>query len=160
MGANMKLSFIIISFLFLWTIFAFWDVFGDSDEVKVYPISRTTSSPQSDGYPQYLPARIHEYKVLPSGVLYRGVDDVIELSNCSVFDVDNWTCSWADGSATFGMRNGEHYRRSVTDNVIEWMYVSRFRYVILECQWQFADLGKSLEGSIQPIVCALIPFLI
>ena len=153
-------------FLITWLVFAIWDVFSSSDTVKVYPAhaveNRVSEWREGRLLPSLNPRSVREYLIQSSGVVLKGThnSETTTLNNCSVFDRDNWTCSWDDNSATFGMHEGSYFKRVAPSAVqtIELTYLSRFEYIILGCRWDFLDFGRNFWGTIQPIVCGLRPF--
>lgn len=152
-------------FCVCWLVFAVTDFGGDKDTLRVYQIKETldsTSSVTGIQLPKYSAQAVKQYKVSGNKVISKIGSFVNEYDNCKVFDVENWSCTFDDESATFGAANGMYFNKLNTTKFPHladplWrdgITVSRWRVVLTTCQWHFAD------GALQGVVgCAITPFL-
>tara|TARA_B110000008_G_scaffold244597_1_gene254335 strand:+ start:505 stop:1002 length:498 start_codon:yes stop_codon:yes gene_type:complete len=151
-------------FAFVWGLFSYFEMFSAKDTLRVYQIYKTenrTSSLSGKVLPEFNTEAIREYKVV-NGKISRKVGTAVSTyNNCTIFDVKNWSCTFEDGSATFGVKNGLY---SSVSNVTKFPHlaslnepetVSRLRYIIINCEWAFH------EGIFVGLLsCGLFPFTI
>lgn len=149
-------------FTIIWCVFAYFDIFTKSDTLIVYRLGETVDRVGSQG--QELPSLIGkspiEYRIVNDRVTlkYRS-GDITDYENCKIFDVKNWSCTFSDGSATFGAKSGKFFENM---NTIKYPHlatygeeitVNRFQYVWNQCEWYLAS--NKVLGILE---CALVPF--
>ena len=149
-------------FATLWCVFAYFDIFAKKDTLIVYRLGETVDRVGSKG--QVLPSMIGkgktEYRIVNDRVTLKYLSgDVTDYKNCTIFDVENWTCTFSDDSATFGAKSGKFFERINTTKFPhlatygEEVVVNRFRYVWNQCEWHLAS--NKVFGILE---CALVPF--
>ncbi len=155
-----KLSALVKVFLVLWLIFAVFDFSFDSNLVHVYSMTLLKDRTSGDKkLPKYIANSVREYRILQEQVVSNTDGFVHSYEDCQVFDSDNWSCSFSDDSGIFGARNGRYFSYLKTEksphfaSYEEIIFISRFRYILLGCQWDW------LDGPVQLIACAFRPFM-
>jgi hypothetical protein len=150
---------IAVLFVIAWFVFAFFDLNFDREVFRAYTASEVGDYYPDEGKPRLLPSAVTEYRIQQESVVSRTGAYVSEYEDCTVFDRDNWTCTYHDDSATFGARQGEFFSRTNLEKFPHLEYLdeeetlSRFRYIMLQCRWD-------ATGGIDAIMCLLRPFTI
>ena len=151
-------------FVISWLTFAVIDFKGDKDTLRVYQVKEVldrTSSFSGKQLPKYSAEAVREFRVSGDKIVSNLGSFVNEYENCKIFDVENWSCTFSDESATFGASDGVYFSRS---NIIKFPHlndplyrdgitVSRARVVLTHCQWTLLDGFWGVVG------CALMPFV-
>lgn len=132
---------VVIGF-FIWMI-------NDDDTLTVYPITKTTKSRGDE--PEWLTGNPTVYKIEGNLIIRKSALFIDRYENCAIFSIDNWSCTYQDNSGSFGVKDGEYwdYWERPLDIGMDTEYVSRFRYNIEGCKWDF------YEGGLQVVVCPL-----
>ena len=150
----------LVAFLVLaWFVFAIFDLSFERDVFRAYTAQERNNYQEGDGRPRLLPNAVNEYRVRGSNVLVRIGDFVNEYENCTVFDEENWTCTFSDGSSTFGAKQGEYFEHNNLEQFPhladygESVTLSRFGYIVLQCRWDATD-------PLNAIMCLFRPFTI
>lgn len=152
-------------FCICWLVFAVIDFRGGKDTLRVYQIKdviNRTSELSGKPLPRYSPEAVWEYKISGDKVISKIGSFVNEYDDCKIFDVENWSCTFSDESATFGAVGGAYFNRSNTTkfpHLADPLYrdgitVSRWRVVLTHCEWHFSS--GVLAGTLG---CALVPFI-
>jgi hypothetical protein len=152
----------LVIFATVWLVFAVWDINGEKGGIKVYSaltvVDRNSSLHRGVILPALQANSVYEYRVSETFVVNKIGDSVNKFEDCEIFDESNWSCTYSDDSATFGFRSGEYFERVNTEkfpflaSFDNKTYLSRFKYVILGCRWDWVD------GPIQMIACLFRPF--
>lgn len=146
-------------FVVAWFVFAIFDVSFERDVFRAYTAQERSDYRDGDGLPRLLPNAVNEYRVRGGDVIARIGDFVKEYENCTVFDEENWTCTFSDDSSTFGAKQGEYFERNNLEKFPhladygESETLSRFGYVLLQCRWD-------ATSAIDAIMCLFRPFTI
>lgn len=152
-------------FCICWLVFAVIDFRGGKDTLRVYQIKEVldrTYGLSGNQLPKYSAQAVKQYKVSGDKVISKVNTYVNEYDDCKVFNVENWSCTFDDESATFGAIDGVYFNRPNTTkfpDLANPLYqdgitVSRWRLVLTNCEWHFAD------GALQGVVgCAITPFI-
>ncbi len=139
---------LILSVVIIWFIAATFD-FGE--ERTVYS-ARKTPLPLN-GKPSLLAHNPSTYKLRGDQIVHKVLWFVDEYDDCEIYSIDDWTCNFPDGSATFGFRYGSYWHRSkLGKDYHDTHYLSPLEYHILRCRWDW------LDGPIQMLACFLRPF--
>ncbi|WP_299141744.1 hypothetical protein [uncultured Tateyamaria sp.] len=153
---NMKSIFGL--FVVFWFAFAFFELSFDREIFVSYTASEVADYDPDAGQPRLLPRAVTEYRVQQDSVVSRTGEYVSKYNDCTVFDSDNWTCTYSDESGTFGARRGEFFSRTNLEKFPHLKYLdeeetlSRFRYIMLQCRWD-------ATGGIDAILCLFRPFM-
>ena len=145
-------------FVVAWFAFAFFEMNFDREIFKAYIASEVVDYDPDDGKPRLLPRAMTEYRVQQESVVSRTGDFVSEYDDCTVFDRDNWTCTYSDESGTFGARQGEFFSRTNLEKFPHLEYLneeetlSKFHYIMLQCRWDATN-------GIGAIFCLFRPFM-
>ncbi|WP_299295151.1 hypothetical protein [uncultured Tateyamaria sp.] len=99
---NMKSIFGL--FVVSWFAFAFFELSFDREIFVSYTASEVADYDPDAGQPRLLPRAVTEYRVQQDSVVSRTGEYVSKYNDCTVFDSDNWTCTYSDESGTFGAR--------------------------------------------------------
>jgi len=155
---------LLLVFAIAWCAFAFHDFSGQDDLLKVYRLIEVKGSdPSNPGKKstKYVNDAFSEYRISQGKILSKVGSFVNEYDNCTIFDIENWQCTFSDESATFGAADGIYFSRSNTvkfphlAGYQEPITVLRFRVVLNNCERQLSD------GLLTGIVsCALAPFIL
>jgi len=92
-----------------WVVFAVFDVSFDRDVFRAYTAIARSNDQPDDGNPRLLPNAVFEYRLQGDKVIRRVGSIVDALDNCVAFDRDDWSCTYTDGSARFGARQGTYF---------------------------------------------------
>ena len=151
-------------FCISWLAFAVIDFNDDKDTLRVYQIKEVldrTSSLSGDQLPKYSAEAVKEYRVSGDKIILKVGSFVDEYENCKIFDVESWSCTFSDQSATVGASNGVYFSRlniNKFPHLADPLYrsgitVSRARVVLNHCQWHLLGGFWGIFG------CALTPFI-
>ena len=148
-----------VLFIIIWLIFAFFDVSFKRDIFIAYTANERSDYREGDKLPRLLPNAVNEYKISNDKVVGRVGAFINEYERCTIFDVDNWTCTYSDDSATFGAKQGVYFEYNNTDKFPhledygQSETLSRFGYILLQCRW---DTREGLFA----IMCLFRPFTV
>ena len=158
-----KLIYGIGIFAIAWCVFAFFDFKTEDDVLRVYGLSETgdrTSSINGSTLPKYNTEAVVEYRIAQGKVIQKRGTFIKDYDSCTIFDVNNWSCTLSDDSANFGVKDGLYFERYNVDkfpHLADPVYseafgVTRFRYITTQCQWSFTDgfLGGVLGCALEP----------
>ena len=122
---------------------------NDDDTFTLYPITKITKG--RGDKPEWLPGSTTVYKIEGNLIISNSSLFLNKFENCTIFSIDNWECTYKDNSGSFGVKDGEYwqYWKRPLDFNMGTVYVSRFRYNIEGCKWDFYD------GGLQVVVCPL-----
>ena len=76
------------------------------------------------------------YRVRDGVVVEEVAGNLHRYEDCTTLNVENWECQYSDKSGSFGVRDGQFWRRPVWNDYQE---VSRFRYNMVRCEWAVQD---------------------
>lgn len=105
----------------------------DDGTITAYPITETKSE---DPLP-WLALNPTTYSRQGDSIVSNTIGILSRYDRCVVADIENWECTFDDGSGQFGFRQGSHWRDPVFDDV----YVGRLEYNVLRCRWHHHDEG-------------------
>jgi hypothetical protein len=146
-----------VLFAVVWFALAYFDLNFDREIFRAYTASEVVDYNPDEGNPRLLPRAVTEYRVKEEAVVRRVGDYVTEYEDCTIFDRDNWTCTYSDESGTFGAKQGEFFSRTNLKKFPHLAYLndeetlSRFGFIILQCRWD-------ASGGIDAIMCLFRPF--
>lgn len=134
----------------------------------VYPLrDRQTGSgaaqATADALPRYNTGNLTSYRFINGKIhsLTGGFAKVHNDEECAAYDLNNWQCFYPTGGPnnsyyTYGFENGDYYSEvgEKDDNASEYIYVSRLRYLYVNCKWLFAD------GFFQGAIACPLSFLL
>lgn len=127
--------------------FAVWMTSGE-DTVTVYSVLKVESD--EIGEPEWLPLRPRTFKIRGDQIVSKVGSSISAYSDCTIYSVTDWQCSYSDGSATFGIRDGEYWE-NVSDRFSDLSsrdkHVSWFRHAVEGCKWDF------YSGGLQVLMC-------
>jgi hypothetical protein len=145
------LVFVLLVLLIPWVLFLFSDP-TESNSYTLYQLTKTDPGGSSEpDLPEWMPGGVTHYKIQGGNIVQRQGSYIDKYEDCTVFDEDQWECTYSDGSGSFGVRNGDFWRRPEWDG---WKEVSRFQFMLKKCEWWF--LEGPAEGA---LMCYLSPFI-
>ena len=147
----MKAIAVIFGLLILIFIFKLFD-FSLGDEVNVYSLTcwvfqkngMCASNGWSGNVNTYI-VRANAQSVVDKKAEQEGLP--INLTGCSVVDRNNWHCSYADHSATFGMANGQFWEEQGTNPPKMFGDAMKQHPANYVSRWQFLDTTSRNCGS-------------
>lgn len=149
---------IFILFVVAWLLCAVFDFSFDNQIFRAYTASEPADYDPNEARPRLVPRSIIEYRVQENSVVSRIGDYVNEYDDCIIFDRDNWSCTYSDESGEFGARQGEYFNRSNLESFPHlkdldgYVTLSRFRYILLLCRWDFSGVLDSFSCVFRPFV--------
>jgi hypothetical protein len=146
------LGFILVALTLPWVFFTFFGL-TESGSYTLYQLTKTDPKNSSESnLPEWMTGGITHYKIQGEKVVANHGSYIDKYEDCTVFDDDHWKCTYSDGSGSFGVRNGDFWRRPEWK---EWKEVSRFQFMLTKCEWWF------LEGPVEgAFMCYLSPFVL
>lgn len=144
-------------FVLAWFILAFFDLNFNREIFIAYTASEVVDYDPDEGKPRLLPRAVTEYRVEKDIVVGRTGDYISKYEDCTIFDRDNWACTYSDDSGMFGARQGVFFNQTNLEKFPHLAYLaeeetlSRFGYIMLQCKWD-------ATGGIDAILCLLRPF--
>jgi hypothetical protein len=88
---------------------------------------------------KWLPLNPTKYSRQGNSIVSLTVGMTERYDDCAISDMDNWSCSYGDGSGSFGFMNGGFYEYPVTTD--QYFFVSRWAYNKERCGWHQYDYG-------------------
>ena len=141
-------------YLFCWLIAASTDLLS-RDQLRVFKKSPTLEA--DDGHPDWLAGNPTAYRISQGTVISEIGGSLDRYDDCTIFDLRNWECTFDDGSAIFGVRDGDFWQIILTPSMSGFSEgveaISQLEYHIINCRWDAVD------GALQFILgCGLRPF--
>jgi len=146
---------IVGAYIIAWLIAVAVDLWP-RDQVHVFGMYRQTDRTTGQLTPWRLEAP-WVFRVEGQTVLRNVGGLVSRQENCDVFDLNNWNCSYKDGSGQIAMRDGQYWESRNESELFpgyEYRNISQFTYHIERCKmWARSSALDAMFG------CATSPFL-
>ncbi|WP_200338485.1 hypothetical protein [Rhodovibrio sodomensis] len=93
------------------------------------PVYELVRAPESEETPPWMTSAVSFYRVKDETVVEKDGFGIERFDKCTVYDETNWKCTYDDGSGSFGMDDGDFWRKPEWHDFRE---VSRYEYVIMK----------------------------
>lgn len=140
-----------------WVGFAVFDFRANGEVFRAYTAIERSVDTNSTNMPPLLPNGVTDYRISSTKVISKNGPFISEYEDCTVFDVNNWSCTFSDNSGGFGVRQGNYYSSTNVEkfphlaDLPKDVTMSRFGYILLGCR---------LDGISNILLCAIRPFVL
>jgi len=128
----------VLLFVAIWFTCAIFDFNSPDNVFRAYQAKDRISYSREDGLPRLLPYNPSSYRIRDRSVALAVAGTVKTFQNCTIFDRNNWSCSYSSGYGTFGVRRGVYFEKNGLKPL---EILSRFEYILLKCRWDMIDDG-------------------